>query len=440
MSVKVILLALVILSPIDFNIGLKNTIDIIAHGKSINKLENTYANAYTWEDINSEDSTMKYTHDTNYDLLIEKREIEDNLFKLEQLLQQTDDQVDKIISKLSARMNIQKNVFQPIKTETPHQSTLPYKKRGNDFIYPIVLLHGITSDKTEFASVEKWLGETVPNDVYNIEIGNGKFDSIFKPMNWQLDQLCAKIYSMPQLAGGFHFIGMSQGGLLARGYVERCNKYPVINLITWVTPHAGVFGINDIQFDFNKVYNSFYQNIYSFSGYWKDPFRYSKYLSSASYLPYLNNEINTTYRNNFYEGGDFNKGFYEDTYENIEWSQEQNKVNMLSLKNFVMIWSPNDDVITPPESGKFGFYDIISDNNKYSLMERLDILVDFVINDDELPVKDLFDSDQYRQDWLGLRTLFESNRLHIFDTNCTHSGHKTEACFPQLEEITLPFL
>ena len=32
----------------------------------------------------------------------------------------------------------------------------------------------------------------------------------------------------------------------------------------------------------------------------------------------------------------FNKGFYEDTYKNIELSQEQNTKNMLSLKNFII--------------------------------------------------------------------------------------------------------
>jgi hypothetical protein len=62
------------------------------------------------------------------------------------------------------------------------------------------------------------------------------------------------------------------------------------------------------------------------------------------------------------------------------------------------------------------------------------------MNGEPLPVLDLFDSDQFKEDWLGLRTLWETSRLHIFATNCTHSGHKTEECFPQLEELTFPFL
>ena len=105
-----------------------------------------------------------------------------------------------------------------------------------------------------------------------------------------------------------------------------------------------------------------------------------------------------------------------------------------------MIWSPNDDVLSPPESGKFGFYDIISNANGYDLIDHLDILADFVVNEVELPVKDFFESEQYTKDLLGLRTLYETGRLHILETNCTHSGHKTEQCFPQLEKLTFPFL
>jgi palmitoyl-protein thioesterase len=398
------------LSPSDY---IKNDMRIIAYGKSIHNS----ADAYTWDDIYSEDSIMKYTHDTNYDELISRREQEDALFKIEQLRQHTNEQLEKLIHKLDPRANIIKNVLKPIKTDIKqdmpkksHQNVVEYKKSRNDFIYPIVLLHGITSNKKELSSVVDWLSSTVSNEVYNLEIGNGKFDSIFKPMNWQLDQLCAQIYSMSQLAGGFHFIGMSQGGLLARGYVEKCNKYPVINLITWVSPHGGVYGLGDIDIDFSKIYTEFFQTTYSFAGYWKDPFRYEEYLNKSSYLPFLNNESKQM-RNLLL-----------------------NRDNMLSLKNFVMIWSPNDDVISPPESGKFSFYKI-EKNVKNQIIYSID---DY--SGVELPVINLFDSDQYKQDWLGLRTLFESDRLHIFETNCTHSGHKTEACFPQLEDITLPFL
>jgi palmitoyl-protein thioesterase len=283
-----------------------------------------------------------------------------------------------------------------------------------DHIFPIVLLHGITSDHTELTPVENWLKENLPNRVYNLEIGNGKSDSIFKTMDWQLAQLCNTIYSIDDLKDGFHFIGLSQGGLLARGYVEKCNIYPVMNLITWVTPHAGVYGFGDVDgmdINFNKIYTPLYQSIYSFAGYWKDPYIYDTYLKEASYLPNLNNE-----RQNFIQYSN-----YFEFRNNID--------NMKSLKNFVMIWSPNDDVLNPPQSGKFGFYSI--QNNATNTSSNTNTI---------LPIIDLFDTVQYKEDWLGLRTLNESERLHILETNCTHRGHKTIECFPQLESLTFQFL
>lgn len=316
-----------------------------------------------------------------------------------------------------------------INTDDLKSSRLDIEENANAYPYPIVLLHGIISDKTELTTVANWLMEKLPNKVYNIEIGNGKMDSIFKTMDWQLNELCYQIYSIPELENGFHFIGMSQGGLLARGYVERCNKFPVQNLITWVSPQAGVYGIGNISgldINFKNIYTPIYQNIYSFSGYWKDPYQYEKYLGSASYLPYLNNEERNS--QNTLTSYDL----LDDNWASIAWEPEQNKANMLSLKNFVMIWSPNDDVICPPESGKFSFYDTKSNQATQSTKATQ--------SNELLPIIDLFESEQYIKDFIGLRTLYESNRLHILETNCTHTGHKTQECFSQLEKLTFPFL
>ena len=57
-----------------------------------------------------------------------------------------------------------------------------------------------------------------------------------------------------------------------------------------------------------------------------------------------------------------------------------------------------------------------------------------------LPIIPLKDTVEYIYDLLGLRTLDETGRLHILETNCTHQGHKTQECFPQLEKLTFPFL
>jgi palmitoyl-protein thioesterase len=182
-------------------------------------------------------------------------------------------------------------------------------------------------------------------------------------------------------------MGMSQGGLLARGYVERCNLYPVVNLITLVSPHGGEF-INTITLD---MYSDFFQKHLSIASYWRDPRQLNSYLVKCLYLPILNNEINNS--------------FAESQTDHIK-----------NLSNFVMIWSPFDTVLNPPESGKFSFLD------------------------DSLNIVRLEDTDLYKNDLLGLKFLNENNRLHMYETNCTHVDHRNPICYSQLYDILNQYL
>lgn len=327
----------------------------------------------------------------------------------------------------------------------PNLSKASITNSYNTHIYPVVLLHGIISDHTELLPVVKWLEANTPNPVFNLDIGNGKVDSILKPMAWQLDELCDTIYEIEELRGGFHFIGMSQGGILARAYVEKCNYFPVINLITWVSPHAGVYGLGNIDnINLKRIYTPLYQQMYSFAGYFKDPFRYKEYLQMASFLPDLNNEIVNYNTINNINTRDYNDDNNEaNALFNYIFNFENNRNNMLSLQNFVMIWSSEDEILNPPASAMFSFFEI--NDNKY---KNIADIYNFTANTRDvmdilgfqLPVIDLFDSVQFKDDLIGLKTLWQTGRLHIFQTNCTHAGHKTEACFPQMENLTFPFL
>ena len=257
----------------------------------------------------------------------------------------------------------------------------------NSSYTPIVILHGILSSKQNMEPFSKWLEKSFDTKIFNIEIGNGKKTSLFTPMNNQLDELCETIYTIPDLKYGFHFIGMSQGGLLARGYVEKCNKIPVLNLITMVSPHGGV--IQNIKFI--NMYNILVQNSLSFSNYWRDPTNLDTYLDKCSYLPLLNNEKN---------------------HENFNKQKE----NIKNLTNFIMIWSPFDEILNPPESAKFSLYD--KDYNIIPLDKTI----------------------LYNDDSLGLKTLNDNNKLHIYKTNCTHTEHRNPICFPQLYQILKYYL
>ena len=252
---------------------------------------------------------------------------------------------------------------------------------------PIVVLHGLESSSQKMEPLCDWLAETFEVKVFNIEIGNGEKTSLYMPLDDQLQKLCDTLYEIDDLRAGFNFIGISQGGLLARGYVERCNLYPVINLITLVSPHGGEY-LSTIKFD---MYSDFFQEHFSVAGYWRNPNDLDNYYNKCRYLPLLNNEVNNSY-------------------------SSQQLENMLSLVNFIMIWSSWDSVLNPAESGKFSFFD------------------------ENLTVIPLEETDLYKADLLGLRVLNETGRMHSYETNCSHVDHRNPICYSQLHDILQHYL
>jgi hypothetical protein len=81
-----------------------------------------------------------------------------------------------------------------------------------------------------------------------------------------------------------------------------------------------------------------------------------------------------------------------------------------------MIWSPNDMVLDPPESGKFSFFD------------------------EDFNIIPLEKTDLFQNDSLGLRFLNFIGGLHMFETNCSHVDHRNPVCFDQLYAILKQFL
>jgi palmitoyl-protein thioesterase len=259
--------------------------------------------------------------------------------------------------------------------------SLPLDVYYSDSNIPVVVLHGVASSSSNMDVFSDWLELTFDTRVYNIELGNGVQNSLFMPLGKQLELLCDTIYNIPELRDGFDFVGMSQGGVLARGYVEKCNLSPVRNLINLVSPNGGV--IEDININ---MYTPFNQAHLSLSGYWRDPLQIDTYLKECLYLPIINNERETI-------------------------NSCSHKKNIQSLANYLVIWSQNDEVIKPPASGKFSVYDT---------------------NYNVIPLEQ---TAMYIEDWLGLRSLAEDGRFNSYETNCSHVEHRDPVCFGQLYEI-----
>jgi palmitoyl-protein thioesterase len=254
---------------------------------------------------------------------------------------------------------------------------------------PIVLMHGILSDISKMEPVADWLRENTGGAmVIPIEIGNGKQDSAALTMPNQLERFCASIReNEPILASGFNLIGISQGGLLARGYVQKCADLPVRNLITWVAPHGGVYPYSD-----PLIYTDAAQAKNSYPGYWRDPYQYNNYLTQSAYLADLNNE---------------NPGPNSTLYRD----------RILALENLVLIWSRVDDVLEPPSSGRFATY-----------------------ADDRRPLEVVNAPETLMWSRLGLDVLNSTDRLKIYETDCKHADHVSLDCLEAWKHYTLPYL
>ncbi|KAF2073810.1 hypothetical protein CYY_004868 [Polysphondylium violaceum] len=265
---------------------------------------------------------------------------------------------------------------------------------------PVVVLHGITTDNTPMELLVKWIEEALPNTyVVNMEIGNGKIDSIFMHMEDQVEEYAAKVAADPKLANGFNAIGFSQGTLVTRGYIQKYNNPPVYNYISWNGPQSGQFGTPFVNIKWiDKVlgttpYAEWAQNTFSCAQYWKDPYKLEKYLEVSQFLADLNNEREV--KNPIY------------------------RERITSLNAFVMSYSTEDSTIVPKESGWFGFY----------------------ANDTQSAIVPLEQQPQYTEDWIGLRTLDERGALIKFTTDCVHKDHPSaDACKPYFTNFTLPWL
>ena len=63
--------------------------------------------------------------------------------------------------------------------------------------------------------------------------------SITTILSKQLDEFKAAIDSDDNLKNGFHAVGLSQGNLLIRAYIQKYNDPPVKNYISICGPHNG---------------------------------------------------------------------------------------------------------------------------------------------------------------------------------------------------------
>uniref|UniRef100_A0A6B2LC86 Palmitoyl-protein thioesterase 1 n=1 Tax=Arcella intermedia TaxID=1963864 RepID=A0A6B2LC86_9EUKA len=264
---------------------------------------------------------------------------------------------------------------------------------------PVVLMHGIGADANSMSLPVAWIKAAFPGIyVKNIEIGNGYWDSFFIKMSDQVDLFASQVREDPNLKRGFNLVGYSQGSLITRGYIERYNDPPVHNYITWSGPHAGTFGIPVVEWTWlfkdiwDMLYDAEVQQSVTFAQYWRDPYDLPVYLEVSLYLADLNNE----------------RPAKNETY----------KQNIISLNNMVLLYTTVDDTVLPGRSGWFETY-APNDDSKIVPLEESALFV---------------------EDWIGLKVLNTTNRLHRFSCSCKHNQYPDEICHPTFDLYTLPYL
>jgi len=273
---------------------------------------------------------------------------------------------------------------------------------------PVALMHGLDASAEAMKGAEQWIKADFPGIyTHNIEIGNGLYDSFFMPIEKQVEAFVKVVRADPNLAHGFNLVCHSQGGLLARAYIERYNNPPVHNFITWSTPHAGVYGVpdfnvlcpdkdcpwlNEIFSDLLEGKAEFLQDHIAFAAYWRDPMNVTAFKAKNKFLADINNmraTKNATYR-----------------------------TNMASLNAFLAMYTSRDGIVIPNTSPWFQFY---ADNS----MEEV------------VPLRQ---TDTYLGDWIGLQTLDKAGKLFTHQCNCSHQDYPRPDCKWAYDLYTRPLL
>ncbi|KAG0047179.1 hypothetical protein BGZ83_007727 [Gryganskiella cystojenkinii] len=194
----------------------------------------------------------------------------------------------------------------------------------------------------------------------------------FGNVNHQLETVCEQLKGVEELSSGFNAVGFSQGGQFLRAYVQRCNDPPIHNLVTLGAQHGGVTDIPGcVQADpscrlmrtiaRSGVYSGYVRDHIVQAQYYKDPKNLQTYLQRNIFLPDINNEL--------------------------ELKNETYAAHLSSINKLVMIMFMEDVTVKPKETAWFGFQD--EDGETIELEEQ----------------------DQYKENWLGLKTMDKAGKL-----------------------------
>jgi pimeloyl-ACP methyl ester carboxylesterase len=108
---------------------------------------------------------------------------------------------------------------------------------------PVVLMHGLgdSGNSTQMRGLVASIESAYPGIyVVSASVADGNVLSYMTLIGDQVDEFTKVVQSDPRLATGFNLIGISQGGIIARAYIEKHNNPPVHNFLSLCGPQSGV--------------------------------------------------------------------------------------------------------------------------------------------------------------------------------------------------------
>ncbi|XP_072836128.2 palmitoyl-protein thioesterase 1 [Pogona vitticeps] len=272
---------------------------------------------------------------------------------------------------------------------------------------PLVIWHGMGDsccNPMSMGYIKELVEKKVPGIyVLSLEIGRSLIEdmenSFFLDVNDQVAFVCDKLANDPKLQGGYNAMGFSQGGQFLRAVVQRCPSPPMVNLISVGGQHQGVYGFPRCPGESSHLcdwirkmldigaYTKAVQQRLVQAQYWHDPLKEEEYRKHSLFLADINQErcINETY-----------------------------KINLMSLKKFVMVRFLNDTMVDPPASEWFGYYRSGQAKETVPLNETA----------------------LYKEDRLGLKEMDQGGQLEFLGAEGDHLQFSKEWFY----ENILPFL
>lgn len=262
---------------------------------------------------------------------------------------------------------------------------------------PIAVIHGFKQkcSNQDFKDLVSYFQEHTKNYVKCIETGGGTKD-INTPFREQAKKACELINSDENYQNDFTLFSISQGGLIARYIIEKCEmKGTVKTFVAMGGPLAGthhfpfchkgvICHIMNSVIDW-LVYKNYVQNSIGPAGYFRVSNHLKNYYKSKSFLLEINNEKN-----------------YD----------ENAKKRFLKLDKLVLIAFIKDRLISPRESAHFCNYD-----EKHKLVDMKDTKI-------------------YKEDLFGLKTLDEQGKITKLWVNNEHCIYE----WSDIDETVIPYL